>query len=176
MDRRWILGIGALFGLVLLGVWWAATSDAPVPPPSARKPVATAPKRPANTRIPLPAPQDIPPPVLPRERPEPAQLTPDDRQRMNIAVDAVLTAARTECLVPWLGREGDGEPVEIVFDAVLNDGRLVDVGLRSMRLEVPPDVLDCVADRAWYADWPEWDIAGELRLQRSIDVLPPADP
>lgn len=176
MDRRWLVALGVGFVLALLAVFYAAASDTPTVTP-VKKASSNRPK-PAhpNVRVALPAPVGVDPPELPREAPEPALLTGDDRRLMNVAVDDVLTAARSECLVPWLGREGDGDPVEIVFDAVIHDGRLVDVGLRSMRLEVPADVLECVADRAWYAEWPEWDLPGELRLQRSIEVKPPVDP
>ena len=118
-------------------MFWAAASDTPNVGPTKR--VSSNRPKPArpNVRVTLPAPVGVDPPVLPREPPEPALLTGDNRRLMNFAVDDVLTTARTECLVPWLGREGDGEPVEIVFDAVIHDGRLVNVGLRSMRLEVP---------------------------------------
>jgi hypothetical protein len=95
---------------------------------------------------------------------------------MNFAVDGVLRAARTECLEPWLDQtasEPGGQlPAEFVFDAVLHDGRMVDMGFRSLEREVPTDVIQCVADKAWYAEWPEWDLQGELRLQRSITVTP----
>ena len=44
---------------------------------------------------------------------------------------------------------------------------------RVAKPQLPPDVLACVADRAWYAEWPEWDLAGELRMQRLVSVRPP---
>ncbi|MEQ1504575.1 MAG: hypothetical protein ABMB14_20215, partial [Myxococcota bacterium] len=74
------------------------------------------------------------------------------------------------CLDPWIA--SIGEPDELVIDAVLVDGRLSDVGLRAMHHPLPADVLTCVAERAWYADWPEWDLGGELRLQRSFELKP----
>jgi hypothetical protein len=173
MDRRWLLGVlGLAFGLTLLAVLWTAADERPPPAPRERPSRVPRPTPPA-TRVGLPAPLGVEPPEAPDERPEPAHVTGDDRRLMNVAVDDVLTAARTDCLVPWLGRDGDGAPEEVVFDAVLHDGRLVDVGIRAMRLELPSDVLQCVADRAWYAEWPEWDLPGELRLQRSIEVQPP---
>ena len=96
---------------------------------------------------------------------------------MNYAVDDVLKLAREDCLVPWLSEmqssEGELEPAEIVMDVVLYDGQMADITFRSLTYDVPRDVVDCVAERAWSAEWPSWDLSGELRLQRSASVRPP---
>jgi hypothetical protein len=139
------------------------------------EPVAHPGGVPRATRASLPPPAGIERPQPPPEPLPPARVTPDDRREMNYAVDGVLRAARVDCLEPFLADAGaePGAEEEFVFDAVLYDGRLYDVGLRSMGHDLPDSVLACVADRAWYSDWPEWDLGGELRLQRSIAVRAP---
>lgn len=93
---------------------------------------------------------------------------------MNYAVDGVLREAKAQCLAPWLARQPEPPPsAEFVFDALLFDGQLADIGMRSLTLDVPAEVVSCVADMAWYTDWPTWDLRGELRLQRSFDVVTP---
>lgn len=167
----------ALLALLLLGALVATDGGAPVEVPAEAPRPAPRPieaPRPAQVRIPLPPPRSVEPPRPPDERPAEARLTPDDRREMNFAVDAVIRAAREECLQPWLAGVDAAPPEsEFVFDAVLFDGQLADVGLRSLDLPLPQDVVDCVADRAWYADWPSWELGGELRLQRSFGVRPP---
>lgn len=167
-----LLGLLALLLLALLVV--GDTTSAPVEPAPAPRPAKPKPAErpmPASVRIPLPPPRNVEPPTPPDERPPPAPITPDDRRDMNFAVDRVLQAAREECLEPWLAGVDDAPPkAEFVFDAVLFDGQLADIGMRSLHLEVPRDVVGCVADRAWYADWPTWDLQGELRLQRSFEI------
>jgi hypothetical protein len=178
MTGRQATWAGVAVLLVLLGglaVLLSApdTGERPAPRPvevPAPRPVPRA------QHIPLRPPPDIEVPDPPRERPPPAEITPDDRRTMNFAVDGVLRAARTECLEPWLDQSasepGGERPAEFVFDAVLHDGRMVDMGFRSLEREVPADVIECVADKAWYAEWPEWELRGEQRLQRSITVTP----
>ena len=93
---------------------------------------------------------------------------------MNYAVDAVLQEAKVSCLEPWLKNNPEAPPSsEFVFDALLFDGQLADIGMRSLSLDVPAEVVGCVADAAWYNDWPTWDLDGELRLQRSFDLPKP---
>jgi hypothetical protein len=80
----------------------------------------------------------------------------------------VATAAREGCVRPFAQEEGLGK-VEIVLDAVLWDGEVVDFGLRGLQ-DVPDHVLDCIADAAWNTPFPVHDKAGELRLQRMLEV------
>jgi hypothetical protein len=116
----------------------------------------------------------VEPPRVPDERPPDVPLSPDDRRTMNYAVDGVLKEAKTQCLAPWLDKMPDAPPsAEFVFDALLFDGQLADIGMRSLTLDVPADVVSCVADLAWTTDWPTWELRGELRLQRSFDVITP---
>jgi hypothetical protein len=175
-DRKppWLVA-----GLVLLAVatlWLGAmlVLDAMDPPPSSapdpKEPRPTAPAGYQSQRIGLEPPPGVDRPALPREPPKPALLTPDDRRAMNFAVDDVVKAAKRDCLLPWLAKVAPDATSEFVIDAVLYDGRVVDIGLRSLDRELPPDVTSCVADRAWLSDWPEWDLPGELRLQREFDL------
>lgn len=178
MDRRPIAALAVLVAatlLVVLGIALTAEHDAtdadPRPSPAPRPGATSVAAAPRAVRASLPPPAGIDRPEPPPEPPPPAEITGEDRRLMNVSVDAVLRAARAECLEPWLDGLGDGD--EFVFDTVLYDGRVFDVGIRAMAHDIPGDVLACVADRAWYADWPEWDLPGELRLQRSIDIPPP---
>jgi hypothetical protein len=154
----------AAIGIGLLVLLAPDTGPDPVPAPRAATPrPAAAP----GGRVQVRPPKGVEAPAPPDERPEPAAITPDLRREMNYAMDGVIQAARRECLDPWVERVGT---TEMVFDAVLYDGRLVDFGLRSLGEPVPDDVLACVADAVWYGDWPEWELGGELRLQRSIEL------
>ncbi|HHO53819.1 MAG TPA: hypothetical protein ENK18_23840 [Deltaproteobacteria bacterium] len=172
MDRRLTLlaAIGSLVAVLLLGALIAqdTTPDPPIAPPPVASSVAPSAPAPRATRVQLPRPADVQLPEPPREPPAPAELTPDDRRRMNYAMNDVLIEAREACILPWI--DGLEEPLkaEFVLDAVLYDGHLYDVGIRSLDLEMPTSVRDCIADKAWYGDWPSWDLQGELRLQRSV--------
>jgi hypothetical protein len=97
-------------------------------------------------------------------------MTPEDRRLMNFSTDDMLKVVRAECLQPWVNERA--AEVELVFDVLLSDGRVMDIGMRPIGAEVPPEVVSCVADKAWMNDWPEWDLPGELRLQRMITVSP----
>lgn len=180
MARRPALA-GAILVAVLLAVGlglalWPDTgpdvtpAPTPAPRPAVPEPPPPAPPLAANTRVQVRPPPGVEPPQMPDERPEPAPITPDDRRTMNYAMDDVIKNARAECLDDWITEEG--APTELVFDGVLYDGRLVDFGMRSLGPQVPESVVECVADAVWYGDWPEWDLRGELRLQRSIEVQP----
>lgn len=178
MTRDWRVvagvAVAGLFAAVLL--FALTTSPDPGPPapkvrparPAAPVPVPGAP----SVRRSVPPPTGVEAPEPPDERPEPAKVTPDLRREMNFAMDAVLRAARQDCLQPWLDVDPSGPPVEVVFDAVLFDGKLVDFGLRSLGPAVPDEVVACVADAVWYGDWPDWEIRGELRLQRAVELEP----
>ncbi|MEQ1564864.1 MAG: hypothetical protein ABMA64_04445 [Myxococcota bacterium] len=161
-----LLAAMLLGGLVMVMV---IAADVPEQDPAAATP-APAPTGFRSQRQPLAPPPGVERPRIPRERPEEARITPDDRRAMNFAVDDVLKAARADCLEPWVGTVSPEVAEEVVFDAVLIDGRVVDIGIRALTHEIPPDVLACVADRAWLSDWPEWELKGELRMQRSFEV------
>jgi len=170
MIARGVLALAltlSLLGLLMLGML-IAQDTIPEPAEDAPPQVAAVRPHPAPlVRQPLRPPPGITPPEPAAERPSPAQLEPADRKLMNYAVDNVLKEARDDCILPWIDAIEDPLTAEFVFDAVLHDGQLFDVGLRSLSAEVPPTVLDCVAEKAWLGDWPTWNIQGELRLQRS---------
>lgn len=179
MDRRALAGLGAIAVLAIVAaVWLFGRPDPPQSDPAPVRPQAVrpAPAQPAPkaVRVALPPPADVEPPRMPDERPPDVAITADDRRSMNYAVDGVLQEAKTQCLAPWLARLPEPPPsAEFVFDALLFDGQLADIGMRSLTVDVPADVVSCVADKAWYTDWPTWDLRGELRLQRSFDVVTP---
>lgn len=177
MDRRLMfLAVSAsLVAVFLLGALIAqdTTPEAPAEHPAA--PAARAPARsasaepaPVAVRVPLRRPAGVQLPEPPEEAPEPAYLSPDDRRLMNHAMNDVLSEARDACILPWLDEQQEPLKAQFVLDAVLYDGQLYDVGIRSLDLEMPGAVSDCIADKAWYGDWPSWDLSGELRLQRSV--------
>ncbi len=179
MERRLVAGLIVVAVLAIVGAVFLMRRPEPAPPVEhvvRPQPVKPAPAQPAPkaVRVPLPPPADVEPPRLPDERPPDVALTPEDRRSMNYAVDGVLQEAKTQCLEPWLAKVPERPArAEFVFDALLFDGQLADIGMRSLTLDVPADVVSCVADRAWYADWPTWDLRGEIRLQRSFDMMSP---
>jgi len=180
MDRRLIAGLGviAVLAIVAAVLLPMRRPDAAPPPEHVErpKPATPAPARPAPiaVRVALPPPSDVEPPRLPEQRPPDVAITPEDRRAMNYAVDGVLREAESQCLEPWLAKLPERpSSAEFVFDALLFDGQLADIGMRSLTVDVPADVVSCVADMAWYADWPTWDLRGEIRLQRSFDVAAP---
>jgi hypothetical protein len=171
MDRRLAFG-GAAVVALLVALGLALTFGGPdEAAPTSRPDPKKVEARPSGGRQVLRRPADVEAPEVPDERPEAAQVTPDVRREMNYAMDGVIQAARRDCLGPWITKQGTGN-VEFVFDAVLWDGRLVDFGMRALGPEVPEEVVSCVADAVWYGEWPEWELAGELRLQRSIELEP----
>jgi hypothetical protein len=95
-------------------------------------------------------------------------MTPERYRDYNVAMNDVVVNSRNECLRPWVRDQELGE-VEVVLDAVLWDGRVVDFGIRGLR-DLPDHVVDCVADHAWSQPFPEHDLEGELRLQRAFPV------
>jgi hypothetical protein len=174
MDRRLLVLIVALVAIGGAGFVWLLSADTPngAAPAASGARLAQAPRQQRASLPPPPGqalPRDLPPPS---ERVQATHLTPEERGSMNQAVDGVLATAREECLRPWLQSLGDPNPSEFVFDAVTYDGRLVDIGIRSLQHDIPGDVMTCVDDKAWDAEWPEWDVQGELRLQRHIEINP----
>ncbi len=167
-------GLVVLALLVLVLVVVVGGGPAPEAPPAPRTRVVRAEgARPAprSVRVPLPAPAGREHPD-PSTRQEPARLDADIKREMNHAADDVLSEARSRCLQPWVDDEIEA-PTEVVFDFVLHDGELADIGLRSLSREMPADVVSCVADAVWEAEWPGFgQLPGELRLQRSLDLVP----
>ncbi len=127
---------------------------------------------------PLQRPDDVPEGDFPEEAPPPADITPDVKRDMNYAVDDIVRAARDECIVPWIDEIPDPTEAEFVFDAVLWNGVLYDASIRSLNVDIPPTVMDCIRDRVWYQDFPEFALPGEVRLQRNVSyrneaMMPP---
>ena len=165
-----------IFVLAFLALLWVATRQPDVtppvaapatPPPSPLPAPPEAPELGAMQRRPLPAPEGVRPPQPPPDAPA-AQLGAEQWRDYNTAIHEIVVQARTECLRPYAQQAGLGK-VEVILDAVLWDGRVVDFGIRGLQ-DVPDHVLDCVADLAWSTPIPEHDIPGELRLQRAIPV------
>lgn len=175
MNKRVVLA-GVALAIVAALLWALIAQDTsvstdPEPEPA---PVAAAP-RPDPTaavqrgiRATVPRPEGIPEPEWPEERPPPSIITPDDKRKMNYAVDDVLRDAREECILPWIDDLDEPVEAEFVIDAVLWDGQLYEAGIRSLNLEIPQQVMDCVGDKVWIREWPTWELNGELRLQRQI--------
>lgn len=175
MNPRIVAGGLAL--VLIAGLLWLLIAqdtevDAPAPEPVAAEPApppapANAPLRVAE-RAKLARSAGVPEPEWPEERPEPSVITPDDKKKMNYAVDDVLRDARDECIVPWIDEIAEPVEAEFVFDAVLWDGQVYEAGIRSLNLEIPQPVLTCIGDKVWIREWPTWELNGELRLQRQI--------
>jgi len=182
MDAQRIVGIAtaALLVLAVIGlvaVLWLVPDDAveqPVveaPRPKAPRPTGTvAPRDPVagpmgRRSLPAPDRSDRTPP--PAGTPT-AHLSTEEWRDYNVAMHDVATNARERCVRPF-AQENDLGTVEIVLDAVLWDGEVVDFGLRGLQ-QVPDHVLDCVAEVAWNTRFPVHDKPGELRLQRMLEV------
>lgn len=176
-QRAIAIATGGLLLLALIGLGWALTRatpdepsvEAPEPAPLRVRPAPKAvPEDGPMARRTLPAPAGVPrPEVAPPDGP-PADLSTEQWRDYNEAVHQLVLVARRECVRPWVHEQGLGR-IEIVLDAVLWDGEVVDFGIRGLQ-DVPDHVLDCVADHAWNASFPRYDIPGELRLQRAVKV------
>jgi hypothetical protein len=175
-SMRARVGIATAVLLACVGSWWFLSSTSQpeplfvaVPPP----PPAGALTAPPAPRTPRPEPRTYhlareAEPPRPRERAtEPLQL--EEIHSFQRAGVQAAGHAKRECVRPWV--EAMGEPVEIVLDAVLHDGVVVDFRLRTLT-EIPDDVLDCVRDQVWAVEWPMADSAGELSFQNVISVEP----
>jgi len=183
MDAQRLIG-GLTVGVLVLaglGLFWLATAppsvpDPPVPTPqpavpvpSPRAPPVVPPPAPGPmARRTLPAPTDRPvrpppPPNAPR-----AKLSTEQWRDYNESVHEMVTRAREACLRPYVRDAGLGR-IEVVVDAVLWEGEVVDFGIRGLQ-DVPDHVIDCVADEAWATPFPRHELAGEVRLQRSVPV------
>ncbi len=180
MDQRRLVLVGVgIAALALLGLGLliaqddGAAPDRP-PPPKVERPRPTPSTVPAPapqfTRVQVPAPAGVDRPDFPAVRPEPADLAPDEYRAMNYAMDDVINGAREVCIRPWIDATDEPLTAEFVFDAVLYDGRMFDFGLRSLSAEVPGDVMDCMRDQAWFSEWPDFDLRGQLMLQRKVEV------
>ncbi|MBX2796199.1 MAG: hypothetical protein KTR31_00980 [Myxococcales bacterium] len=175
MNRRTIAGLAVIAVIVAgLALFALGPQDTepdvpePVERPETKQDREVVKAYPRAKPIPLPRPPDIEVPEPLEDRPSPVDIGHEEKLEMNYAVDDVLKEARDSCIVEWIDGIADPTEAEFVFDAVLVDGRLSDVTMRSLNLEMPQTVADCIRDAAWYADWPTWDLEGELRLQRQI--------
>ena len=128
-------------------------------------------------------PAGVPPPSAPRSPPvaptpepkEAPELVADDlRLPAELSADIARTTseavgeAKNTCLRPWA--EEQDAIVEMVLDAVVSDGSLIELDLRPLT-ELPDPVIDCVRDTLWEYDWPQHpDHRGEVRFQRSIHL------
>jgi len=172
------LTVGVLV-LAALGLLWASmrelpgdgTEPVPVPAPRPeRRAPAVVPPAAADGpmgRRPLPAPVGHEPARRPDNATK-ANLSTEQWRDYNTAVHELVTRARKQCLRPYVRDAGLGR-IEVVIDAVLWDGEVVDFGIRGLQ-DVPDHVLDCVAEEAWGTQFPAHDIPGEVRLQRSVPV------
>lgn len=170
------IGIATTVALAFLGAWWwLSTASRPEPVF-----VAVPPAPPARALTAPPAPQPRPEPRtyhLPRRHeapPQPRQPASEPMEKEDIhsfqrAGVAAAGHAKRECVRPWV--EEMGEPVEIVLDALLHDGVVVDFRLRTLT-EIPDEVLDCVRDQVWSVEWPMADGSGEMSFQNVIAVDP----
>ncbi len=182
MDAQRLVGIAtaALLVLAVVGlvaVLWLAPADpelaaepepkaAPAPRPSGTVPeVAPAQGPMARRKLPTPAGVRHTPPAPGAAT---AHLSTEEWRDYNEAMHRVASDARDACVRPY-AQERDLGKIEIVLDAVLWDGEVVDFGLRGLQ-DVPDHVLDCVAEIAWQTPFPIHPAPGELRLQRVIDV------
>ncbi|MEM6927741.1 MAG: hypothetical protein AAF602_12480, partial [Myxococcota bacterium] len=145
----WIAGLGvvalaAVGGAVAMYLFGEGTPDVIEKP--ARPPRPTVkPARPGvgaivpTRRVSLAPPADRERPVRPDEA-EPTNLTPGMRQEMNYFVDDILDAAHDTCIRPWMRELPPSVTAEFVFDAVLYDGQMYDIGVRSLDHEMPDDL------------------------------------
>jgi len=115
----------------------------------------------------LPPPEGHPVPERP-EHAAKAELDTEQWRDYNVAVHEMVTRARAQCLRPFVREQQLGK-VEVIIDAVLWDGEVVDFGIRGLE-EVPDHVIDCVAEEAWGTQFPAHQLAGEIRLQRAVPV------
>lgn len=176
-GRGWMVGVGVVVLAVVGGVGSMIAFDegalepaidpAPTMPRPTVTPSPVAPTvRPSGARVSLPPPPDVQRP----ERPENARvntMTPGMRQEMNYFVDGIIKAARDECILPWMDDMAPATTAEFVFDTVLYDGQMYDVGIKSLDHDLPDDVRGCIGDKAWGQELPELDLEGEIRLQRA---------
>lgn len=180
-SRSWMVGtavilvalVGGLISVIALDdpTSVSAPTDDPLPP---RPSVTPSPPRPSAGRASAQRVSLAPPPERARpempDNPRQLTLTPEMRREMNYFVDDIVKDARDKCILPWLGGLADPQ-AEIVFDAVLYEGQLYDVGIRSLDLDMPERVRSCIGDQAWSQEVPSLDLPGEVRLQRSATFL-----
>ena len=175
MDRRVVVGGGifAVLAVLLLGALIAqdtSPGEVEVPEPAPVEVAEPDPEAPIprGDNGSTPPPDELHHADFPEERPPPAVVTPDDKRKMNFAVDEAMTAAREDCILPWIDEIAEPTEAEFVMDVVLWNGRIYDYSIRSLTLDLPRDVLGCIGDKVWYQEWPTWELPGELRLQRQV--------
>lgn len=173
MDR-WIPRVvgGACAVVAAIALWFTLSTAATpepvlvaVPPPEVKPaPIVPPPPRQRVYHLPPPGadqPEEKPPTAA-------AALQPDETRAFQRAGITAAGRAKEACLAPW-AQEADTH-VEVVMDAVVHDGVVADVQLRTLT-ELPQHVLDCVRDEAWSIEWPEAeDAPGQVRFQHTIEV------
>jgi len=169
-GRRTInpLWFAAVLVALVLALWMKRTERPPLPTPPAHPEVAPA--EPPEPVMDAPPPV-APPPVAPSI---PAGVHDDLRVPVELSAEIARTTneavgdAKDTCLVPWV--EEQDQVVELVLDAVVSDGALIELDLRPLT-ELPDPVIDCVRDTLWDYDWPQDpEHRGEVRFQRSIHL------
>jgi hypothetical protein len=167
-----LLAVGFILVLLFSADTELPDDGAPEVPSETPKPVGTVPAAPAPQGNPM-ARQAIPAPRG-EQRPKPpnnttrANLSTEQWRDYNTAMHEVVTQAREVCIRPFAQQNNLGK-VEIVMDAVLWEGQVVDFGLRGLQ-DTPDHVLDCIGEVAWNTQFPAHDVPGEVRLQRTLDV------
>ena len=170
MTRRRALSTGlVLAGLVVLALLVRAMQD-PEVPQKVPDPVDAEPPRPVQRVYPLPAPP--PPPPEPVEDPVTAPVAQEAVPRdaavaFSNAANQVMGALRAECVNPWM-EDGGPDEAEFALNALVVEGRVVEFELLTVLEALPEDVVSCVRDVAWSHPWPEVEMAGEVRFQRSM--------
>jgi hypothetical protein len=169
MTSRKAWGTGLAFAVLMVLVVLKGRSG-PELPQSRPVPKTVAPKPSPRVVYPL-----LPPPPAAPTRVEPLQAEPIVRERVpkeaavafSIAANRVMGDLRAECVNPWMDREGPDE-AEFALNTLVVDGRVVEFELLTVIEALPDDVVACMRDVAWGYRWPEVEMAGEVRFQRSM--------
>jgi len=122
----------------------------------------------------LPRPESDPEPVavevpvaLPAPTPEAEPIPREASLLFNNVAYRAIGDARAECVDPWMESDGP-EEAEFALNALVVDGAVADIELLTVVDDLPDDVVSCIREVAWDADWPEFEMSGEVRYQRSV--------
>jgi len=171
MKGRWVLGLILALALIsVLGVFVARSFGRTAPDPVPMVPPSSAPPAPHRTAYPLPA-----PPAESSAPPRTEDVAPIDNEPIprdvalafSTSASRVMGQVRSECVDPWMAAD-DLDEVEFALNTLVVDGRVVDIELLTVLDALPEDVLACVRDVAWSNDWPDVQMKGEVRFQRSL--------
>ena len=170
--------LGAFLGGLAVAAWLVLRSGSDETVMPRKDPVNAAQRRPSPRPVVAPTPTEAPGTPLTRQRaglPVRAMdqaLAPVDvsgRTAFYFALQEAVTEARFRCLDDWFNEGGVDPDTTLVMDAVTQDGAVVDIAFRGAG-EIPEHVVQCVKDVAWDLEWPELDLEGERRFQRSFNV------